>query len=137
MFLEFNFGDIVAVSSVYESDAWGMHDAPRFLNQVVCIESDLSNEALLSEIEELEEFYGRERSEEEYLSREMDVDVLLIDQEVIDDDKLKVPHPRMEMRRFVLLPLQEIAPDLMHPVLRKNVITLLSECTDTTQVSKV
>jgi 2-amino-4-hydroxy-6-hydroxymethyldihydropteridine diphosphokinase len=137
MFLEFNFGDIVAVSSVYESDAWGMHDAPRFLNQVVCIESDLSNEALLSEIEELEEFYGRERSEEEYLSREMDVDVLLIDQEVIDDDKLKVPHPRMEMRRFVLLPLQEIAPDLMHPVLRKNVTTLLSECTDTTQVSKV
>jgi 2-amino-4-hydroxy-6-hydroxymethyldihydropteridine diphosphokinase len=63
--------------------------------------------------------------------------VLLIDQEVIDDDKLKVPHPRMEIRRFVLLPLQEIAPDLMHPVLRKNVITLLSECTDTTQVSKV
>lgn len=137
MFLEFNFGDIMAVSSVYESDAWGMQDAPRFLNQVVCIESELSNEELLTEIAELEEFYGRERSDEEYLSREMDVDVLMIDQEVIDEDKLKVPHPRMEMRRFVLEPLQEIAPDLIHPVFQKTVSALLSECTDNTKLSKV
>jgi 2-amino-4-hydroxy-6-hydroxymethyldihydropteridine diphosphokinase len=137
MFIEFNFGDIVAISSVYESEAWGMQDAPPFLNQVVCIESDLSNGELLDEILELEDFYGRERSEVEYLSREMDIDVLLIDQEILHDASLHVPHPRMHERRFVLMPLSEIAPDLEHPELKTNISSLLKDCTDKTKVTRL
>jgi 2-amino-4-hydroxy-6-hydroxymethyldihydropteridine diphosphokinase len=137
MFIEFNFGDIVAISSVYESEAWGMQDAPPFLNQVVCIESDLSNGELLDEILELEDFYGRERSEVEYLSREMDIDVLLIDQEILHDASLHVPHPRMHERSFVLMPLSEIAPDLEHPELKTNISSLLKDCTDKTKVTRL
>jgi 2-amino-4-hydroxy-6-hydroxymethyldihydropteridine diphosphokinase len=137
MFIEFNFGDIVAISSVYESEAWGMQDAPPFLNQVVCIESDLTNGELLDEILELEDFYGRERSEVEYLSREMDIDVLLIDQEILHDASLHVPHPRMHERRFVLMPLSEIAPDLEHPELKTNISSLLKDCTDKTKVTRL
>jgi 2-amino-4-hydroxy-6-hydroxymethyldihydropteridine diphosphokinase len=122
---------------VYESEAWGMQDAPPFLNQVVCIESDLSNGELLDEILELEDFYGRERSEVEYLSREMDIDVLLIDQEILHDASLHVPHPRMHERRFVLMPLSEIAPDLEHPELKTNISSLLKDCTDKTKVTRL
>ncbi|MFM7727889.1 MAG: 2-amino-4-hydroxy-6-hydroxymethyldihydropteridine diphosphokinase, partial [Flavobacteriales bacterium] len=70
-FIDFNFGDVIAVSSVYESEPWGMTDVPNFLNQVVLVESELSNEELLTEISELEEFFGRERSTAGYVSREM------------------------------------------------------------------
>jgi len=136
MFLEFNFGDVLEVSSIYESDAWEMTDAPAFLNQVVKIETTLTNEELIAEILDLEEFYGRERSEEEYLSREMDVDILLIDEEVIDTPELSVPHPRMHLRSFVLTPLAELAGDVVHPVLKKSISELLKECPDKSVVRK-
>lgn len=137
MFLEFNFGDVVSVSSVYESEPWGMTDAPPFLNQVVCVQSDLTNEELLTEIAELEEFYGRERSDEGYLSREMDVDIIFIGQEVIESEELIVPHPRMYLRKFVLMPLAEIAPDFMHPVFNKTITELLAGCADDSSVKKL
>jgi 2-amino-4-hydroxy-6-hydroxymethyldihydropteridine diphosphokinase len=136
MFLEYNFGDIMASSSVYESEAWGMENAPAFLNQVVMIESELSNDDLLMEIEELEEFYGRERSNTGYLSREMDIDVLYIGDEIIDTEKLKVPHPKMHERKFVLVPLAELAPQFVHPGLKKNSEELMSICADLSVVKK-
>lgn len=136
MFVEFNFGDVLEVSSIYESDAWEMTDAPAFLNQVVKIETTLTNEELVAEILDLEDFYGRERSEEEYLSREMDVDILLIDEEVIDTPELSVPHPRMHLRSFVLTPLAELAGDVVHPVLKKSISELLKECPDKSVVRK-
>jgi len=136
MFLEYNFGDIMASSSVYESEAWGMENAPAFLNQVVIIESELSNDDLLMEIEELEEFYGRERSNTGYLSREMDIDVLYIGDEIIDTEKLKVPHPKMHERKFVLVPLAELAPQFVHPGLKKNSEELMSICADLSVVKK-
>lgn len=137
MFLNFNFGDVIAVSSIYESEAWGMDDAPAFLNQVVLIQSELSDEELLNEIAELEEFYDRERDDDKYLDREMDVDILLIDDAVIQSDVLEVPHPRMALRRFVLEPLCEIAPDLIHPILKKSIRELLGECEDKSLVKKI
>jgi 2-amino-4-hydroxy-6-hydroxymethyldihydropteridine diphosphokinase len=136
MFIEFNFGDVLEVSSIYESDAWEMTDAPAFLNQVVKIETTLTNEELIAEILDLEDFYGRERSEEEYLSREMDVDILLIDDEVIQTEELEVPHPRMHLRNFVLTPLAELAGDVVHPVLKKSISELLKECPDKSVVRK-
>ncbi len=136
-FIDFNLGDVLAVTSVYESEPWGMTNVPNFLNQVVHIQSELSNEQLLAEISELEEFFGRERSAEGYVSREMDVDVLLIDSEVIDTEKFKVPHPHMTERRFVLEPLAEIAPDIVHPLLKKSTAELLKVCDDSGKVTRL
>ncbi|MFN5621723.1 MAG: 2-amino-4-hydroxy-6-hydroxymethyldihydropteridine diphosphokinase [Flavobacteriales bacterium] len=136
-FIDFNFGDVLAVSAVYESEPWGMNDVPNFLNQVVHLQSELSNEELLAEIAELEEFFGRERSPNGYVSREMDIDVLLIDQESIETENLRVPHPRMTDRRFVLEPLHEIAPELLHPVLKKTVAELLKACSDKGKVTRL
>jgi 2-amino-4-hydroxy-6-hydroxymethyldihydropteridine diphosphokinase len=137
MFVTFNMGDILAQSSVYESPAWQMENEPAFLNQVLLIETELSPKDLLAEIRELEEYYGRERSTEAYLSREMDVDVLFYGDFVSDDPKFVVPHPRMQDRKFVLVPLREIAPEFMHPVLNKSVTQMLADCTDTAEVKEV
>jgi 2-amino-4-hydroxy-6-hydroxymethyldihydropteridine diphosphokinase len=135
MFIEFNMGDVIEVSSVYESPAWEMQGEPSFLNQVVKISTDLAPDALLTEIEELEEFYGRERKEGQYLSREMDVDILFFDDLIIESEKLAVPHPRMQLRRFVLTPLAEIAPEFVHPILKITVSELLKNCQDNSVVT--
>lgn len=135
-FVEFNMGDIQAASPIYESEAWGMENAAPFLNQILLISTGLSPEELLTEISELEEFFGRERKEGTYQSREMDVDILFYDDLVIETDKLHVPHPRLHLRKFVLTPLHDIAPDFIHPVLKKSVAELLTECADKSEVKK-
>ncbi len=136
-FIDINIGDVLGLSSVYESEPWGMTDVPNFLNQVVHIQCELSNEVLVKEIAELEEFFGRERSAGGYVSREMDVDVLFIDMEIVDTETLIVPHPRMAERRFVLEPLAEIAPDLMHPQLKQTVTEILKACADKGKVTRL
>jgi 2-amino-4-hydroxy-6-hydroxymethyldihydropteridine diphosphokinase len=138
MFILFNFGDIVSTSAVYETAPWQMEQGvPAFLNQVVEVLTTLTPAALQQEVAELENFYGRTREPGKYLSREMDVDVLLIDDLVSEEGGLNIPHPRMHERRFVLVPMAEIAPDLMHPVLGKSMKQLLAECPDTTRVEKL
>ena len=136
-FIDFNFGDVVGVSSMYESEPWGMSDVPNFLNQVVHIQSELTDKELLEEIADLEEFFGRERSSQGYVSREMDIDVLFIDEEVISTEALQVPHPRISERRFVLEPLAEIAPEFIHPELKQSVEVLLKACSDKGKVTRL
>jgi len=134
-FIEFNIGDITGVSPVVESEAWGMPDSPAFLNQVVRISTELEPAALMAEIRELEQYYGRRRSADKYLDREMDVDVLSYDKLVSEDPAWQVPHPRMHLRRFVLMPLAALSPEWQHPVLNKSAEQLLSDCEDSSKVS--
>lgn len=134
MCIEFNMGDLTGVSPVAESDAWGMTDAPRFLNQIIRISTSLSPEELMQEIHELEEYFGRTRKAGGYISREMDVDILSYDQVVVSAEDLEIPHPRMHLRRFVLVPLAALNPDWMHPVLKKSALELLNACEDKSEV---
>lgn len=134
LFIEFNMGDLIARSSVVESPAWGMPESPPFLNQVVCIRTEHSPVELMEEIRELEDFFGRKRIPGVYTSREMDVDLLLYDDLVSDDPAVEIPHPRMHLRRFVLAPLCEISPALVHPVFNQTIDRLLTDCPDTSEV---
>jgi 2-amino-4-hydroxy-6-hydroxymethyldihydropteridine diphosphokinase len=128
-------GKILRKSSVYETSAWGKTDQPDYLNQVLLIDTPLSPEQLLSVLLGVEKEMGRYRGEK-YGPRIIDIDILLYNDEVIDEFRLTIPHPRMQERRFVLEPMNEVAPDLVHPVLHKTMHQLLEECTDPLAVNK-
>lgn len=136
-FIEFNIGDIVNSSDVYETEPWEMENVEPFLNQVLGLLTTMSNTQIINEISEIDAFYGRKRSAEKYLSREMDVDVLFIEQEIIDTPKLKVPHPKISERRFILEPLCQIAPDFVDPLTQKTITSLLESCQDKCKVKKL
>jgi 2-amino-4-hydroxy-6-hydroxymethyldihydropteridine diphosphokinase len=128
-------GKVVAASSVYETKAWGKQDQPDFLNQVVSVETTLSPKKTLILILEIEISLGRAR-QEQWGSRIIDIDILLFGSQIIDTEKLKVPHPHLPERRFALIPLAEIASDFLHPMLNKSIQTLLVNCADPLEVKK-
>jgi 2-amino-4-hydroxy-6-hydroxymethyldihydropteridine diphosphokinase len=130
------FGKIVKTSSIYTTEAWGKTDQPSFYNQVLQIESELNPQNLLASLLETEKEIGRVRLEK-WGPRIIDIDLLFYGNHIISGDDLIVPHPGIPHRRFTLLPLYEIAPELMHPSLKKNISTLLNECTDTLPVEKI
>jgi 2-amino-4-hydroxy-6-hydroxymethyldihydropteridine diphosphokinase len=129
-------GPVVSQSAVYETEPWGITDQPAFLNQVVEISTSFPPEDLLRIILNIEHDLGRVRYER-WGARVIDIDILYFDDIVVDSARLTLPHPRIQDRRFVLAPLTEIAPDLLHPVLLKTSSKLLEECTDTSVVSKI
>jgi 2-amino-4-hydroxy-6-hydroxymethyldihydropteridine diphosphokinase len=128
-------GNILQESSVYETAAWGNEDQEAFLNQVLKIKTVLQPHQLLKSILEIEKDLGRKR-ELKYGPRTIDIDILFFNDEVIDQEGLKVPHPQMQNRRFVLVPLNEMAAEKIHPVFDKSVSRLLAECPDPLTVNK-
>ena len=123
-------GKIQRFSSVYETRPWGFEHENNFLNQVVELETALNPQALLSTLLEIEESLGRIRTGQQNSARTIDIDILLYDDLQIHTETLEIPHPRMHMRKFVLYPLAEIAPGIVHPFLKKSIKDLLLCCDD-------
>jgi 2-amino-4-hydroxy-6-hydroxymethyldihydropteridine diphosphokinase len=128
-------GEIVNQSSVYETAAWGKTDQPSFLNQALEIQTSLNAKQLIRKVLNAEKLMGRIRKER-YGPRLIDIDILLFNEEVHQYSFLTVPHPEMQNRRFALLPLAEIAADIIHPVLKKTIRQILDICKDTLPVKK-
>jgi len=129
-------GPLTGSSSVYETEAWGKTDQPSFLNQALEISTPLNARQLMRKILKIEKEMGRVRKEK-LGPRIIDIDILLFENEIHDLRFLKIPHPEMHNRRFVLVPLAEIDPTLQHPVLKRTIAELLEECPDNLEVKKI
>lgn len=129
-------GVITSESSLYETAAWGNTKQAAFLNQVVVISTNLLPDELMKTLLQIEAALGRVRTEK-YGPRTIDLDILFYDELVYHSSTVTLPHPAIQDRRFVLIPLQEISPGKVHPVYRKTVTTLLKECADKLEVKKI
>jgi 2-amino-4-hydroxy-6-hydroxymethyldihydropteridine pyrophosphokinase len=135
--LEEQIGPITKRSAVYETEPWGFDSDDMFWNQAIEIETELSPDEVLNQTHRIEEILGRIRKEKQFDSRLIDIDVLFYGSEIVNQPDLQIPHPRIQDRKFVLVPLCEIAPELIHPGFKKTVRELLSECTDQLAVKKL
>ena len=133
--LEERCGTIIDRSPIYETEPWGSAQQQNFLNQVLVIETKLSAKEVMNEIGIIENQMGRERKEKNG-PRIIDVDIVFFNHQVINDPGLTIPHPHMANRRFVLEPLNQVAPAYIHPVFYKTVKQLLEECPDELMVKK-
>lgn len=131
--IEEEIGEIIRSSKIYETEAWGLTGQPAFYNQIHIIKSELSAEKTLDAILEIEAKMGRIRTIKN-AARIIDIDILFFNGAIINKPNLIVPHPEINNRRFVLMPLVEVAPEMIHPVSKKNIKELLSICKDTLKV---
>jgi 2-amino-4-hydroxy-6-hydroxymethyldihydropteridine diphosphokinase len=128
--LDMKAGPVCAASPVYESEGWGTNSGKKYLNQVVELIAPPEPWPLLLAIGKIEAGLGRIRGTERNEDRVIDIDILFYGQVVMNHRDLQIPHPRLHLRRFVLVPLNDLAPDFVHPVLKQPVRTLLRECPD-------
>lgn len=128
-------GLVTAQSNIYETEAWGVENQQAYLNQCIEVKTNYTALDLIDVLLSIEKELGRERSiSETYQPRTIDIDILFYNKDIINQSKLLVPHPRLQLRKFVLIPLDEIASNYLHPLLNKTIFNLLSECEDTSDV---
>lgn len=130
-------GTIANQSAIYETEPWGFNSDDLFWNQVLEISTAFSPEEVLHQTQQIEHELGRIRKANQYNSRIIDIDILFYGDQVIKTENLVVPHPRIHERKFALVPLCEIAPELIHPVFQKSIRQLADECRDSLSVEKV
>jgi len=136
--LEINeqLGKIIASSSIYETAPWGNEDQESFLNQVIILTSALSHEKMMKRILLIEEKLGRIRTKK-WEPRIIDIDILFFNDEIISSENLIIPHPGLHERKFTLVPLAELIPDYLHPVLKKTIAEILNGLKDPLEVKKI
>jgi len=130
-------GEIKSISSMYKTAAWGNTNQPDFLNMVLILDTKEKVENCLKKVLNIEQKLGRIRTEEKWIERTIDIDILFYNQQIIEHDDLKVPHPFLHQRKFVLIPLNEVAPKFIHPIFNTTIEMLLKKCTDELDVQKV
>jgi 2-amino-4-hydroxy-6-hydroxymethyldihydropteridine diphosphokinase len=128
-------GKVSRASSFYSTAAWGNTAQPDFLNQVIVISTKLNPAEVLDTILSIEKSMGRIRTVKN-APRIIDIDILFYEKEIINEIDLIIPHPLMQERKFVLIPLNELSPNFIHPVFKKNIHELLRNCKDKLPVQK-
>lgn len=129
-------GPVLRQSSIYQTAAWGNTQQPDFLNQVIIVDNKLDPHQTMQTILEIEKKMGRIRSEKN-AARLIDIDILFYGKMIIDETDLTIPHPFIAQRRFVLVPMNELSPLFVHPVLQRNIHDLLLHCPDKLDVKKI
>ncbi len=133
--IEKQIGKTIRQSKLYVTAAWGNSIQPDFLNQVIVVETTLTALQTIETILRIEKKMGRIRTLKN-APRVIDIDILFFNKEIIEEKKLSVPHPQIQHRRFVLVPLNELSPNFKHPVLQQNIHQLLTNCADQLNVKK-
>ena len=131
-------GKLQSQSSLYKSSPWGFKHENNFLNQVLILETNYSAEDVLNFCLQIETNLGRVRKEQVgYSPRVIDIDLLFVNDEVLETETLVLPHPRLHLRKFTLIPLVDLIPDFVHPRLLKDMQYLLDNCKDNSEVRKI
>jgi 2-amino-4-hydroxy-6-hydroxymethyldihydropteridine diphosphokinase len=131
-------GIVLKCSGLYKTEPWQMNSNDWFVNQVLQVETSLKADALIDALLEIETELGRTRTAATgYESRIIDIDILYFNDEIIESERLTIPHPRMHLRKFTLMPLSEIAHDIIHPIKRMTSLQLLKACEDTSVVQRM
>jgi len=134
--IEKKIGMISSRSKIYETEPWGFRSENFFLNMVIKAHTSLKPSDLINKIRKIEDQLGRIRDNNQYISRTIDIDILLYGNLVINRPDLKIPHPLIQDRKFVLVPLCDIAPKMIHPILSKAFADLLHGCEDKREVKE-
>lgn len=129
-------GKVVLKSSIYETKSWGFN-SNNFYNICILLESTLTPELILNKILTIEKDMGRLKTTDQYSDRCIDIDILFFDNMIVNSKSLEIPHPRIQLRKFVLIPMLELTPDLIHPILNKSIRQLELECVDKDQPVKI
>lgn len=130
------FGEALLMSSVYETEGWGVENHPTYLNAVICFNTLMSPEEVLEKILDIEKKQGRVRVPGSVVPRTIDIDLLFYGDIILKKENLIIPHPLLKYRKFVLLPLAEIMGDYLHPELGVSINELLERCEDRSGVNK-
>ncbi len=134
--IDISIGKVEQKSSIYETQSWGFK-SNNFFNVCLLIESSLSVESIFNKILKIEKDMGRLKSGNKYSDRCIDIDILFVEDIIVNNKNLIIPHPRLHLRKFVLTPMLDIAPDLIHPILNKSIKQLELECDDNDQPKKI